>query len=140
MSTDPTDWHQVLAHVTGALVRGEQRVSTQKLFAKLGLLPLSVRRCSRHILEARARQLFRRARRGLSISGVGSRSPRAALHHMQVARTCARTPRTPGAALGELSQKTEVAHFVDPHDTKRDPDSGGGYAETSGLQQVRRLT
>jgi hypothetical protein len=37
MSTDPTDWHQVLARVTGALVRGEQRVSTQELFAKLGV-------------------------------------------------------------------------------------------------------
>jgi hypothetical protein len=37
MSTDPTDWHQVLAHVTGALVRGEQRVSTQELFSKLGV-------------------------------------------------------------------------------------------------------
>jgi hypothetical protein len=37
MSTDPTDWYQVLAHVTGELMRGEQRVSTQELFAKLGV-------------------------------------------------------------------------------------------------------
>jgi hypothetical protein len=37
MSTDPADWYQVLAHVTGELVRGEQRVSTQELFAKLGV-------------------------------------------------------------------------------------------------------
>src|SRR6516162_3855857 len=37
MSTDPTNWHQVLARVTGALMRGEQRVSTRELFAKLGV-------------------------------------------------------------------------------------------------------
>jgi hypothetical protein len=37
MTTDATDWHQVLARVTGALVHGEQRVSTQELFAKLGV-------------------------------------------------------------------------------------------------------
>jgi hypothetical protein len=46
MSTDPTDWHQVLAHVTGALVRGEQRVSTQELFAKLGV-PVTDAACRR---------------------------------------------------------------------------------------------
>jgi hypothetical protein len=37
VSTDPTDWCEALAYVTGALVRGEQRVSTQELFAKLGV-------------------------------------------------------------------------------------------------------
>jgi len=37
MNIDPTDWRQVLAQVTGALVRGEQRVSTQALFARLGV-------------------------------------------------------------------------------------------------------
>ena len=46
MTTDPTDWHQVLARVTGALVRGEQRVSTQELFAKLGV-PVTDPACRR---------------------------------------------------------------------------------------------
>jgi hypothetical protein len=35
MTSDSTDWHQVLARVNGQLVHGEQRVSTQELFAKL---------------------------------------------------------------------------------------------------------
>jgi chromosome segregation and condensation protein ScpB len=46
MSTDPTDWHQALAHVTGALVCGDQRVSTQELFAKLGV-PVTDAACRR---------------------------------------------------------------------------------------------
>jgi hypothetical protein len=37
VTNDPTDWHQVLARVSGQLVRGEQRVSTRELFAKLGV-------------------------------------------------------------------------------------------------------
>jgi len=36
MTTDPTEWHQALARVTGELVRGEQRVSTHEP-AALGL-------------------------------------------------------------------------------------------------------
>ena len=31
MTTDPTNWPQALAYVTGALVRGEQRVTTHEL-------------------------------------------------------------------------------------------------------------
>src|SRR5262249_51766915 len=31
MTSDPTDWHQVLARVSGQLVRGEQRVTTHEL-------------------------------------------------------------------------------------------------------------
>jgi hypothetical protein len=31
MTSDPTDWHQVLARVTGQLVRGEHRVTTHEL-------------------------------------------------------------------------------------------------------------
>ena len=31
MTSDLTDWHQVLARVSGQLVRGEQRVTTQEL-------------------------------------------------------------------------------------------------------------
>jgi hypothetical protein len=37
MTSDPPDWHHVLGRVTGELVRGEQRVSTQELFTKLGV-------------------------------------------------------------------------------------------------------
>ena len=33
MSTDPANWHQALACVTGALVRGEQRITTHELLA-----------------------------------------------------------------------------------------------------------
>src|SRR5215471_13847234 len=33
MTTDPANWHQVLACVTGALVRGEQRITTHELLA-----------------------------------------------------------------------------------------------------------
>ena len=32
MTSDPIDWHQVLARVSGQLVRGEQRVTTHELF------------------------------------------------------------------------------------------------------------
>jgi hypothetical protein len=31
MTSDPTDWHQALAHVNGQLVRGQQRVATREL-------------------------------------------------------------------------------------------------------------
>jgi hypothetical protein len=31
MTTGPANWYQALAHVTGALVRGEQRVTTHEL-------------------------------------------------------------------------------------------------------------
>jgi hypothetical protein len=31
MISDPTDWHQALARVSGQLVRGEQRVTTHEL-------------------------------------------------------------------------------------------------------------
>jgi hypothetical protein len=31
MTSDPTDWHQALAPVSGQLVRGEERVTTQEL-------------------------------------------------------------------------------------------------------------
>jgi hypothetical protein len=31
MTSDPTDWHQILARVRGQLVRGEQRVTTHEL-------------------------------------------------------------------------------------------------------------
>jgi hypothetical protein len=45
-SDPPTDWHQALARVSGQLVRGEQRVSTQELFARLGV-PITDRACRR---------------------------------------------------------------------------------------------
>ena len=46
MTNDPADWHQILAHVSGQLVRGQQRVSTQELFAKLAV-PVTDRACRR---------------------------------------------------------------------------------------------
>jgi hypothetical protein len=46
MTSDPTDWHPVLARVSGQLVRGEQRVSTQELFAKLDV-PVTDAACRR---------------------------------------------------------------------------------------------
>jgi hypothetical protein len=47
MTTDPDDWHNVLASVTGELVRGEQRVSTQELFTKHLGVPMTDRACRR---------------------------------------------------------------------------------------------
>ena len=47
MSTDPTDWHQVLARVTGALVRGEQRVTTHELLAEHLGVSVTDRNCRR---------------------------------------------------------------------------------------------
>jgi hypothetical protein len=44
---DPDNWPQVLARVTGDLVRGEQRVSTQELFAKHLGVPMTDRACRR---------------------------------------------------------------------------------------------
>jgi hypothetical protein len=41
------DWHQVLARVTGDLVRGEQRVLTQELFTKHLGVPMTDRACRR---------------------------------------------------------------------------------------------
>src|SRR6516165_5364516 len=46
MSADPSDWHQALARISGRLVRGQQRVSTRELFAKLGV-PVTDRACRR---------------------------------------------------------------------------------------------
>jgi hypothetical protein len=58
MISDPTDWHQALAGVSGRLVRGEERVSTRQLFAHLGI-PVTDRACRR----------LRRVMRGLGWRG-----------------------------------------------------------------------
>jgi hypothetical protein len=47
MANDPTDWHQVLACVTGQLVRGEQRVSTHELLTVHLGVPVTDRACRR---------------------------------------------------------------------------------------------
>ena len=41
MSREPTNWHQALANVTGALVRGEQRVTTHELLAAYLGVPIT---------------------------------------------------------------------------------------------------
>jgi hypothetical protein len=46
MTNDP-DWHQVLARVSGQLVRGEQRVSTHELLAVHLGVPVTDRACRR---------------------------------------------------------------------------------------------
>ena len=46
MTSDPTDWHQALARVSGQLVRGEQRAKTQELLEYLGV-PVTDRACRR---------------------------------------------------------------------------------------------
>ena len=43
MTSDPTDWHQVLARVNGQLVRGEQRVTTHELFTVHSAFPSPTR-------------------------------------------------------------------------------------------------
>jgi hypothetical protein len=47
--------------------------------------------------------------------------------------------RNGDAPSGELSQKTEVAHFVEC-DAKGDPNLGGCYADTDRLRHIRGLT
>jgi hypothetical protein len=46
MISDPTDWHLALAHVSGQLVHGQERISTVELFAKLGV-PVTDGACRR---------------------------------------------------------------------------------------------
>jgi hypothetical protein len=46
MTSDPTDWHQALASVSGQLVRGEQRVATRELLTHLGV-PVTDQACRR---------------------------------------------------------------------------------------------
>ena len=59
MTSDPTDWHQVLACVTGQLVRGEQRVSTHELLTVHLGVPVTDPTCRR----------LRRVMRGLGWHG-----------------------------------------------------------------------
>ena len=47
MTSDPTDWHQALARVSGQLVRGEQRVSTHELLTVHLGVPVTDRACRR---------------------------------------------------------------------------------------------
>ena len=47
MTNAPTDWHQALARVSGQLVRGEQRVTTQELLTVHLGVPVTDRACRR---------------------------------------------------------------------------------------------
>ena len=47
MTSDPTDWYQALARVSGRLVRGEQRVATHELLTLHLGVPVSDRACRR---------------------------------------------------------------------------------------------
>jgi len=47
MTSDPTDWHQALAGVSGQLVRGEQRVTTRELLTVHLGVPVTDRACRR---------------------------------------------------------------------------------------------
>jgi hypothetical protein len=47
MTSDPTDWHQALARVSGQLVRGEQRVATHELLTLHLGVPVTDRACRR---------------------------------------------------------------------------------------------
>jgi hypothetical protein len=47
MASDPTDWHQALAGVSGQLVRGEQRVTTHELLTVHLGVPVSDGTCRR---------------------------------------------------------------------------------------------
>jgi hypothetical protein len=92
MTTDLDDWHQVLACVTGDLVRGEQRVSTQEVFTKYLGVPMTDLACRR----------LKRVMRSLGWTG-----PR-------VMRWAGRTMhgywRHPMVGLPELVQAEPVAH------------------------------
>ena len=45
MTSNPTDWHQALARVSGQLVRGEQRVATRELLTVHLGVPVTDRAC-----------------------------------------------------------------------------------------------
>jgi hypothetical protein len=45
--SDPTDWHQALAHVTGMLVRGEERITSHELLTKHLAVPVTDRAARR---------------------------------------------------------------------------------------------
>ena len=47
MTSDPTDWHQALARVSGQLVRGQQRVTTHELLTVHLGVPVTDRACRR---------------------------------------------------------------------------------------------
>ena len=47
MISEPTDWHQALARVSGQLVRGEQRVTTHELLTVHLGVPVTDRACRR---------------------------------------------------------------------------------------------
>jgi hypothetical protein len=47
MTSDPTDWHQALARVSGQLVRGEQRVPTHELLEVHLGVPVTDQACRR---------------------------------------------------------------------------------------------
>jgi hypothetical protein len=47
MTSDPTDWHQALARVSGQLVRGEQRVATRELLTVHLGVPVTDQACRR---------------------------------------------------------------------------------------------
>ena len=47
MTSDPTDWHQALARVSGQLVYGEQRVTTHELLTVHLGVPVTDRACRR---------------------------------------------------------------------------------------------
>jgi hypothetical protein len=47
MTTDPTNWHHALACVTGALVRGEQRITTYELLTVHLRVPVTDQACRR---------------------------------------------------------------------------------------------
>jgi hypothetical protein len=46
MTREPNDWHQALAHISGQLVRGQQRVATRELLTHLGV-PVTDQACRR---------------------------------------------------------------------------------------------
>ena len=47
MASDPTDWHQALARVSGQLVHGEQRLTTRELLTVHLGVPVTDRTCRR---------------------------------------------------------------------------------------------
>ena len=47
MTSEPTDWHPVLARVSGQLVRGQQRVTTHELLTVYLGVPVTDQACRR---------------------------------------------------------------------------------------------
>jgi hypothetical protein len=113
VTTAATDWHQVLARVTGVLARGEQRVTTHELLTVHLGIPVTDRACRR--LRRVMRELGwrgpRKMRWGARTTNGYWRHPTVALpeivHAEHVASSCVEGPAAQTREGGTLAPELE---------------------------------